>query len=539
MAAKDPALSASRIANATRVAQAADDTPVTGWAVADKFIMAAQLDEQSGPWNGVTYKIQWRESGGTFGDLTATGEMKTTTATDLVNGNAVTSGEAICTNDPGGSWTDGWEVEGTGSASSLDLADEDYTELHFAIDPADSVGGTVYEFRIWDVTNGAEIGVCSATMTSVAAVNIALATATLTASGIALALVGDPNILLDIDHEIDLSEWDGTIGTPTRISAAAMGGTSWGMSIQVAGGTALFAYAAIDLTGKTQCRFRFYFDPNSYSIDSGGDTHEIATIRANIINAALRMECNYDATYGQAIRINLYSDGDVSNSSSYYDLTDGPHWIEVLITRATGAATNDGSAQFWVDDASQETVSGVDNYDAFVDMDELRLGIANANATTSGTIYFDEVIFRNDGTYIGPVSTGDTINLATAALTAGPRDRHDRPGHRIGQCQRPGYQRYTWGRECGPCHRPGDCGRPGDYRRCWRRGPDHHTAKHGQPGSKWPGVGRFTRRGHYCHEYRRSDRWRPGDHANAWGNCHGPGHGPIDRRWASPDPGPG
>jgi len=165
MSAKNPNLQASRILNATRVAQAADDTPVTDWSLSAPFIVVMQLDETAGPWTA-TYKIRWRRTLGTFADLGATGEMKTTTATDLTNGNAVTIGEKACTNTPSGPWQDGEEVEGTGTADSITLQDEDYTEVHFAVDPADANDFQEYEFEIYDVTNGAAIGTAEATLTT-------------------------------------------------------------------------------------------------------------------------------------------------------------------------------------------------------------------------------------------------------------------------------------------------------------------------------------------------------------------------------------
>ena len=47
LATRPPVLIASRILNASRVAQAADDTDVTGWKKTNEFIVVFQLDEES------------------------------------------------------------------------------------------------------------------------------------------------------------------------------------------------------------------------------------------------------------------------------------------------------------------------------------------------------------------------------------------------------------------------------------------------------------------------------------------------------------
>lgn len=166
MTQKAPDLNASRILNGSRVPQAADDTPVTGWTKSDSFIVAFQLDEKFGPWTAA-YKIRWRNvtDSGSFADLAATGEMKWATDTDLQNGNAVLIGEKACTADPGGTWEDGEEIEGDYLTESIALDDEDYTEIHVAITGADGDDGDQYEFEIYDDSNGAAVGTALASLT--------------------------------------------------------------------------------------------------------------------------------------------------------------------------------------------------------------------------------------------------------------------------------------------------------------------------------------------------------------------------------------
>ncbi|MFX1300369.1 MAG: hypothetical protein ACFFDE_05445 [Promethearchaeota archaeon] len=162
-----PVLTASRLLNASRSPLAADDTDVTDYNKAYELIVVAQIDEEKGPWEA-QYSLQWRDvtDEGSFADLAATGEIKWGTATDLQNGNAVVIGEKACTNTPSGSsWQDGEEVEGTAVCDSINLGDEYYTEIHFAVNPNDAEAGHEYEFQLYDSTNSAAIGVLLAGIT--------------------------------------------------------------------------------------------------------------------------------------------------------------------------------------------------------------------------------------------------------------------------------------------------------------------------------------------------------------------------------------
>lgn len=180
-----PILYASRILNASRVAQAADNTGVAGWTKTNEFIVVFQLDEEKGPWTAA-YKLQWRNDTdsptGTYNDLASTGEIKWGSATDLANGNAVVIGEKACTatGASGSTWQDGWEVEGASTSSSLALKDEYYTEIQFACNSSDAHNGDAYSFQIYDATNSAVVGTASAKLKTVqTAPSIALNTADL------------------------------------------------------------------------------------------------------------------------------------------------------------------------------------------------------------------------------------------------------------------------------------------------------------------------------------------------------------------------
>lgn len=170
MATSKPVYIANRILNATRVAQAADNASVTNWQRTNKFIMVFQVDEAKGPWSAAYY-LCWRNvtDGGSFAQLAATGQMKWTTETDLTQGTAVTTRACTTAGASGSSWQNGEEVEASSYSDSINLADEYYTEIHFAVDPADAHDGDQYEFAVYETGGYSSVGTGTGKLTIAAA----------------------------------------------------------------------------------------------------------------------------------------------------------------------------------------------------------------------------------------------------------------------------------------------------------------------------------------------------------------------------------
>jgi hypothetical protein len=117
----------------------------------------------------------------------------------------------------------------------------------------------------------------------------------------------------------------------------------------------------------------------------------------------------------------IVCDGPVEVYTSAYNITDAPHYIEVKLTRATNSTSVNGSLELWIDGAIKETLSGYDNYDQFVNFQEVRFGaVANLDIGTSGTCYFDQLVINNDGGIIGPVMTGTNYYVSTSGSNTNP-----------------------------------------------------------------------------------------------------------------------
>ncbi len=180
-------LDATRIANATRTWQAACDTVVTNWTKTNEFIIDFQVGTSKGPIDRA-YKLQWRNKTdnptGSFTDV-GTGDILAGTATDLVDGNAVVWAEAAQCPSAEPTFQDGMENEGDNilpDSGVYSLADEYYTNFQWALNPSNALDSKEYEFQLYDVTEGAAIGIGLATITIAAGVTTY--TKTFTADGI-------------------------------------------------------------------------------------------------------------------------------------------------------------------------------------------------------------------------------------------------------------------------------------------------------------------------------------------------------------------
>jgi len=95
-----------------------------------------------------------------------------------------------------------------------------------------------------------------------------------------------------------------------------------------------------------------------------------------------------------------------------------PFYIEAVIVQATNATSNDGYHQCWFNGVSQGSDTGLDNYDQFNAINgEFRMGADDLGANTTGTLYVDDFIVRDDTTEIGAAPSG--VDVTPAAASAG------------------------------------------------------------------------------------------------------------------------
>jgi hypothetical protein len=139
-------------------------------------------------------------------------------------------------------------------------------------------------------------------------------------------------------------------------------------------------------TAETRYRMRFYFDPNSISM-SNGNAHYIFYAYAGSTTVVQRIEFRRSSSVYQ-VRASVMNDASTWTSTSWWTISDAPHYVEIDWRSATSAGANDGSLTLWVDGSVVGTVSGLDNDSRRID--RVRLGPVNGIDTgTRGTYYFD------------------------------------------------------------------------------------------------------------------------------------------------------
>ena len=213
--------------------------------------------------------------------------------------------------------------------------------------------------------------------------------------------------IIHIRHEAgDLSEYDGyeLDGGDVSVSAAAgMAHSNYGLAILNDDSNNKFAYKNVSPTvtgGVIGARFYINLSTLSGSYDAAG------VFGLSIFNDGFQYFADIYAVIGPSthqLRPSLWDDFAVIHYGNQVNVGVGEHYIETRILRSSTSSASDGRMETWIDGAIVDTISGVDNYDKFYQFGRVPMGLWYANATTTGTMYLDELVVRADGKYIGPV----------------------------------------------------------------------------------------------------------------------------------------
>lgn len=156
----------SRIADANRNWQAAEDTPVTGWDKANEFIIAIAIQTDAHLGDTDSFRVEYQDKTDVSGFIAlpaAASELIQGTATVLVNGDTVASAEKGC-NALNGFEEEAGELEGDNETPSITLAQNGWCEVQCAVNPAGAQDGHEYEFRL-NIVGDAKYYTALATLT--------------------------------------------------------------------------------------------------------------------------------------------------------------------------------------------------------------------------------------------------------------------------------------------------------------------------------------------------------------------------------------
>lgn len=198
----------------------------------------------------------------------------------------------------------------------------------------------------------------------------------------------------------NLSAWSSSVadwGDLSVTSGASLHG-SYGLQAVINDNNAMYV---TDETpdAATRYRARFYFDPNSITMDNG-DLHYIFYGYAGITTGVVRLEFRYSAGAYQ-IRAAAINNGSTWTNTGWFSISDAPHAFEIDWQASTSGNSN-GQLTLWIDGTQQANLTGLANDTRVIDRG--RIGaITGIDSGTRGTYYFDSFESRTTN-YIGLVS---------------------------------------------------------------------------------------------------------------------------------------
>jgi len=230
------------------------------------------------------------------------------------------------------------------------------------------------------------------------ATNTPLPTATNTPLPTATSATVSDLIFSDGFESSNLSAWSASSTNGgnllTSTSSALVG--SYGVEARIVSNTAMYL---TDTTpgAEGQYRARFYFDPNSITM-SNNNAHYILIGYYGASTQTVRIEFRYSSSSYQ-IRAHVRTDSGTYQTTSWFTISNAPHYIEFNWLASTAYGANNGDLSLWIDGVSRQSLTGVDNDTQRIDM--ARLGpISGIDSGTRGTYYFDE-FQSNRVNYIG------------------------------------------------------------------------------------------------------------------------------------------
>lgn len=214
----------------------------------------------------------------------------------------------------------------------------------------------------------------------------------------------------DFSHYMDVDADGGDLSITQQ---AALGGTRYGLQVQVDDSHRAFAYAALETPSTTGLvRVRFYIDPNGLLMDHLAQVNVLHLLNSSGTGnfASLKLMRINGRYFLRGIMID---DNGVHRETEVWPISDEPHSVEIKVRRASSAASNDASYETWIDGARKKTMTGVDSYEKFESFQYLSVGLNGIAGNVRGVYYLDELVVNEDGREIGPHATTMSVNLTT------------------------------------------------------------------------------------------------------------------------------
>lgn len=228
------------------------------------------------------------------------------------------------------------------------------------------------------------------------------------------------SIIISIDFEENsFADFTSTVidgGDLSVTTAAKMGYSNYGMSCLIDDQTDIYGIKDIGTANTSgTIRVRLYVDPNSFTANDWKLWSPLRIYSGSYLSIGRLYVSRTTGIGGYGIMAIAYDDSGSAHTTDIYTITDEPHFIEIQITKSSGS--NDGTSSLWIDDTLKQTISAIDNDTRFADFRYLWAGAMSNDVSVAGTVYIDEIIVNDDGSYIGPVKRTGTLSSTLNDIT--------------------------------------------------------------------------------------------------------------------------
>jgi len=181
------------------------------------------------------------------------------------------------------------------------------------------------------------------------------------------------------------------------VSTAATMVQLYGMQAAISSNTSIYVTDNSPVN-EARYRARFYFNPNSISMAKGNSHYLLYGLNGNGVEV-LRVEFGWSGT-SYRVRAGLSRNNSSWTDSSWFNISNAVHYIEIDWRAATASGATDGGLTLWIDGIQNANLTGISNDTRRIET--VLLGaVAGIDSGTSGTYYFDAYESRRS-TYIGP-----------------------------------------------------------------------------------------------------------------------------------------
>jgi hypothetical protein len=208
--------------------------------------------------------------------------------------------------------------------------------------------------------------------------------------------------IVNIDNETGLTTpYSAISGKATVTQGAALNGSVYGLNILIDDTTVDYASKTglNSTTGKL--RMRVYFDLNTITMANTNNFYVFSCYDSGV-NSLVTGFLNWETTAKYQMKFYYKTDAALT-AGTLINVTDAPHCLEFLYTKAATNVSSDGTFYSWIDGVPLDTLTGKDIYDNFPQFNQVRLGDTTAPpAGVAGNLFYDDLVINNTGDPIGP-----------------------------------------------------------------------------------------------------------------------------------------